>query len=114
MTIQWRRGGKRVGLKQFQKGRRAGTGLAEIVAANSKAAPQAIRANKPLESQGLSVHRSQADEFNEHYRKNGITGVHHEPNGDCVIESRGERNKVLALRGLRDNDAGYGDFAGNN
>ena len=113
MAVQWRRNGKKVSLAQFQRGQ-GGTGLAEVIAANGKARPQAIRRSKPLESLGLSVHRTQAAEFNEYYRENGITGVHHKPNGDCVIESRGERNKVLALRGLRDNDAGYGDFAGKN
>lgn len=111
MATQWKRGGKKVSLAQFQKGQ---SRLAELIAANGKARPQAIRRGKPLESVGLSVHRTQATEFNKYYRDNGITGVHHKPNGDCVIESREQRNKVLALRGLRDQDAGYGDFAGNN
>jgi len=114
MTIQWRRGGQRVSLKKFQRKLPGQTGLAELVAANCKATPQAIRANKPLESVGLAVHKDQVAEFNEFYRENGVNGVHHKANGACVIESRAARNKVLALRGLRDNDACYGDCAGKN
>lgn len=72
----------------------------------------AINQAKPLRSLGLGCHRTQAREFNQYYRENGITGAHHDKDGVCVLESRQARNKVLKLRGLRDNDAGYGDWAG--
>lgn len=65
-----------------------------------------------LRSLGLGCMRKQVAEFNAFYRDAGITGAHHDPDGTLVIESRQARNQVLALRNLRDNDAGYGDHAG--
>jgi len=67
---------------------------------------------RPQESLALSVHRSQAAEFNKLYRDAGITSAHHKPDGTAVLESRQGRNQVLKLRKMRDNDAGYGDHAG--
>jgi len=72
----------------------------------------AINQAKPLESVGLGVHRTQATEFNEMYRDAGISGAMHKEDGTLVLESRQARNKVLKLRGCRDNDAGYGDWGG--
>lgn len=74
----------------------------------------AINQANPLESQAIGVHRSQVKEFNEYYKKNGIVGAVHKPDGTLVMESRQARNEVLKLRGCRDNDAGYGDYAGEN
>jgi hypothetical protein len=74
----------------------------------------AISEAKPLRSLGLACHSNQVAEFNQFYRENGIVGASHESDGTCVLESRKARNEVLKLRGLRDNDAGYGDWAGNN
>jgi hypothetical protein len=73
----------------------------------------AISEANPLRSLGLSCGADQAREFNEFYREHGITGAYHERDGTCVLESRQARNDVLKLRGVRDNDAGYGDWAGN-
>lgn len=73
----------------------------------------AISPVNPLRSVGLSCHPSQVGEFNEDYRKAGIVHAHHAADGTCVIESRKARNQVLKLRGLRDNDACYGDHSGN-
>lgn len=72
----------------------------------------AIRSDKPWRSLGLSVPMSQANEFNQMYQEKGITGAYHERDGTFVAESRKARNEVLKLRNLRDNDAGYGDWAG--
>jgi len=72
----------------------------------------AISQSRPLRSLGLGCHRTQVAEFNQFYRDNRITGVHHDADGTCVLESREARNEVLKLRGLRDNDAGYGDWSG--
>ncbi len=67
---------------------------------------------RPQRSLGLAVPRAQAEEFNQFYAEQGIRGAYHDPDGTCVIESRQARNKVLKARNLRDNDAGYGDWAG--
>jgi hypothetical protein len=72
----------------------------------------AISVAKPLKSIGLGCHRTQVEEFNQFYRENGINSAHHDANGDCILESRQARNQVLKLRGMRDNDAGYGDHSG--
>lgn len=74
----------------------------------------AINQANPLESQAIGVHRTQVKEFNEYYKKHGIVGAVHKPDGTLVMESRQARNEVLKLRGCRDNDAGYGDYAGEN
>jgi hypothetical protein len=74
----------------------------------------AISQANPLRSIGLGVHPSQVQEFNSWYRENGIAGAGHTPDGACILESRKARNEVLKLRGVRDNDAGYGDHSGNN
>lgn len=68
--------------------------------------------SRPLRSIGLGVHPSQVDEFNAFYAGAGITGAFHDRDGTCVLESRQARNRVLQLRNMRDNDAGYGDHAG--
>lgn len=68
----------------------------------------------PLRSLGLGCHRNQVGEFNQFYAENGITGAYHDSDGTCVLESRKARNEVLKLRRLRDNDAGYGDWGGDN
>lgn len=70
--------------------------------------------DRPQLSIGLGVPRFQVDEFNAFYASAGITGAYHRPDGTCVIESRKARNQLLKLRGMRDNDAGYGDHAGYN
>jgi len=35
------------------------------------------------------------------------------PDGRAIIRSKSHRNKLLKMNGMRDNDAGYGDYAGN-
>ncbi len=106
--VVYKRNGKRVTVKGFQKGNtRKGPPSVPRVA-------MPISDTKPLNSLGLSVHREQAAEFNALYKERGITGAHHEANGDCVITSKKARNQVLKARGMRDNDAGYGDHAGEN
>jgi len=74
----------------------------------------AINQAKPLESVGMACHRQQVTEFNEMYRDKGISGAYHKKDGTLVLESRQARNDVLKARGCRDNDAGYGDFGGDN
>lgn len=106
--VVYKRNGKRVTVKGFQKGN------------TNKGRPPVPRVampisdTKPWNSLGLSVHREQAAEFNALYKQRGITGAHHEANGDFVCTSKKARNQVLKARNTRDNDAGYGDYAGEN
>ena len=72
-----------------------------------------ITAAKPLESVSSGCHPNQVQEFNQFYKQQGITGALHKKDGTCVFESRQARNQVLEARGMRDQDAGYGDWAGN-
>ena len=67
---------------------------------------------RPQVSMAAGVHSSQVREFNEDYKRHGITGAYHREDGALVINDNASRNRVLALRGLRDNDAGYSQHAG--
>lgn len=58
---------------------------------------------------GLGVHSSQAEEFNKQARDAGLTGVHYDETGVPHISSREQRKKLLKVRGVVDNDGGYGD-----
>jgi len=68
---------------------------------------------KGLVSVGLGCTKKQVPEFNRQLQEKNITGARYLPSGDLKFESRQARNAVLRLRNYRDNDAGYGDFAGN-
>lgn len=74
----------------------------------------AISQANPLRSIGLACHRDDVGKYNEFLKSKGVTGAYHDKDGTCVIESRQARNQVLKARNLRDNDAGYGDWAGEN
>jgi len=67
--------------------------------------------HKPWVSRGLGVAPSQSEDFNAIYKKHGIVGATHRPDGDIECTSRKARKQVMALRGLFDKDAGYGDKA---
>lgn len=99
--------GKRMTLAEFQRAVRkpiGGEGVPMISTAYSK----------PLQSLGAGCHPKQVTEFNQMLAGAGITGARHLPDGKCEFDSREARNQVLKLRNLRDNDAGYGDYAGQN
>lgn len=66
----------------------------------------------PLISVSLGCIEGQSKEFNEEYKKRGITGAYHRENGDLVITSNKARNEVMKLRNLMDKDAGYGQWSG--
>ena len=66
----------------------------------------------PHVSIGAGVHSNQVSEFNQLYKDHGITGAHHRPDGKLEENSRGQRAKVHKLRHIHDQDAGYGDYAG--
>lgn len=62
-------------------------------------------------SQSGGCHPEQVTEFNEWYKSLGIK-AHHKKNGDLVAIGNASRNAVLKARGIRDNDACYGQWAG--
>lgn len=67
---------------------------------------------KPWKSLSAGVMKNQVQDFNDYYKQNGIAGAYHEPDGTLVCESRKARKDVGKLRGIHDNDAGYGDWGG--
>jgi len=66
----------------------------------------------PQTSIAAACHSEDVQAFNEDYRKHGITGAYHRPDGVLVMETNQARNQVLALRGLHDRDACYRQHAG--
>ena len=108
MKVQYRWNGQTISRKKFRRRRMQGvrTGAPMVARGASQ--------DRPLESVALSCHPLQVAEFNAMYAAAGITGASHRADGTCVLESRRARNEALKLRGLRDNDAGYGDHAGFN
>jgi len=66
-------------------------------------------AHDPLVSDGLGCMKSQVPELRETIRQHNIKGVQVKDNGQLEITSRRGRKELLAVRGLVDNEAGYGD-----
>jgi hypothetical protein len=66
----------------------------------------------PLKSMGQSVHPSQVAEAKAADARDGLKGVSYDSDGTCYFDSRQDRNAYMKSRGMRDNDAGYGDYAG--
>ena len=64
---------------------------------------------KPLVSDGVGVMKAQVSEMREAVRKEGIVGAHVRDNGQIEFTSRNARKRVLAMRGLHDNEGSYGD-----
>lgn len=67
----------------------------------------------PIISKFLSVPKRFVEEFNEIYRKEGISAFHH-PDGVLEMTGKQARNAVLRIRNARDCDPGYSDYAGRN
>lgn len=68
--------------------------------------------NWPMVTDTLDgVCSSSAKELSDYLAKKGVpTEVR--PNGDIVYRDNDHRNKVLKARGMRDRDAGFGQWAG--
>lgn len=64
-----------------------------------------------LASIALGCNPSQVEDFNRELAEHGKTS-RYRPDGTLMLASRAERNELMRARGLHDNDAGYGDFAG--
>jgi len=73
---------------------------------------RAVTYSTPLVSKSLGCHSSQVKEFNEMYRRHGITGARHFTNGDLEISDNNARNRVMQVRGVYDRNAGYHQWAG--
>ena len=63
----------------------------------------------PLISEGCGVMKSQVGETREAIKKHGIQGAAVHNNGQIRFTSRRARKEFLAMRGLNDQDASYGD-----
>ena len=63
----------------------------------------------PLISEGCGVMKSQVGETREAIRYHGIQGAAVHNNGQIRFTSRRARKEFLAMRGLVDNEASYGD-----
>jgi len=61
----------------------------------------------PMESKALACHSSQVEAMAARNKKHGITGVSYKPDGTCVIDSPGERAKLMKLERVHDNNGGY-------
>jgi len=105
MKVGYSWNGKKLSRAEFLRRRIEGSSGVPVVR-------QAITSGKPLESLAMSCHRSQVGEYNAFCCKHGITGAYYRSDGTCVLESRQARNQLMKARGLHDNDAGYGDYAG--
>lgn len=100
MKIGYRINGKTVSRREFFRKKRVG----------GAGAPMLNRAyEKPLESLAAGCHPSQVKEFNAHLASAGIQGATYKPDGTLEFSSRNARREVCRLRGLIDQDAGYGD-----
>lgn len=63
----------------------------------------------PLVSEGVGCMKSQVGKLRETIKKRGIVGARVRDNGQVEFTSRRARKELLRVRGLIDNEAGYGD-----
>lgn len=66
----------------------------------------------PLESDAAGVHPDQVNEAMVHAVSQGVPTEFNPKTGNPIFRSRRHRNDFLKAHGLRDNNAGYGDYAG--
>jgi hypothetical protein len=103
MKVAYRINGKTVSRKEFTRKRAKSGGVPMVGSASAW----------PMKSDiALRCHPDQVQEFNAIYAQRGITGARHLPNGACEITCNNARNQVLRAWQLKDNDAGYGQYAG--
>jgi len=65
--------------------------------------------SSPLLSDGLGCMKEQVGEMRREIKRRNIQGVRCLDNGQLEITSRRGRREVCRMRGLHDNDGGYGD-----
>lgn len=66
----------------------------------------------PLESDAAGVHPSQVADAMEHAASKGVPTEFNRKTGNPIFRSRKHRNAFLKAHGMRDCNAGYGDYAG--
>lgn len=81
-------------------------------AQDSSPGPSSLIGWKTLTSDAAAVHPKQVKEVRELFRARGIAGAVVKDNGQIEFTSRSGRNDVLRAFNMRDNNAGYGDYAG--
>lgn len=94
--------GKEVTPAEFHRGGRVG-GNGLPMGANT------YQEHDPLVSDGLGCMKTQVPEMREAIKAHAIQGVRVRDNGQLEITSRRGRKELLKMRGLVDNDGGYGD-----
>ena len=94
--------GREVSRDEFLRKRIGGSGVA--MGTNT-----AYSTARPLSSLSMSCHRNQADTYNAEAKKQGLTGIVWDHDGDCTITSRRDRAKWLRSQQQHDADGGYGD-----
>jgi hypothetical protein len=87
---------------EFHRGGKIGGGGAAMVS-------NAYSEAKPLVSDGVGCLKRQVPELRDVIRRHGIRGAKVLQNGQVQFTSRKARARLLAVRGLVDNDGGYGD-----
>ncbi len=101
--------GRRVTREEFladcaEKRKRRG-GMTEVPGAQAKG-------NWPIESDAAGVHPDQVNEAIAHAVNKGVPTEFNRQTGNPIFRSRKHRNDFLRAHGMRDCDAGYGDYAG--
>lgn len=83
-------------------------GLCECVTTGKTPGGHAT-SNWPWKSKNAAgVHTSQVTEFNEMYKKAGLSS-YHEKDGTLVCADRDQRKRTLKFRNMKDNTGSYGD-----
>ncbi len=85
------------------------SGASEDWLGNVPMTANTYQAHDPLISEGAGCMKAQVPEMRETIHKHNIQGVRVRDNGQLEITSRRGRAELLKLRGLVDNDGGYGD-----
>ena len=95
--------GKEVTAKAFRAGGKQDWLKASPMIANT------YNEHDPLLSDGCGVMKAQVPETREAIKQHGIQGAQVHNDGKIRFTSRTTRREFLKMRGLHDNDGGYGD-----
>lgn len=99
--MTYRINGRLVSRKRFLQGARA-NGMPQTSITT-------YRGHDPLISEGIGCLQSQVPEMRETIHKHGIQGVTVKDSGQLEITSKRGRKKLMRVRGMKDNEGGYGD-----
>ena len=101
----YRLNGKKVTREEFDKLAKSKEGWLE----QSPMVSNTYTEHDPLISEGCGVMKSQVNETRDLIKRHCIQGAAVHNNGQMRFTSRRARKEFLALRGLNDQDAGFGD-----